>query len=44
VPERRLTLAQMRPAEKNSTSHRYRAGVEMKYLLAERLRSAEGRS
>jgi len=33
VPERRMTLAQMASEEKNSISHRYRALVEMKWLL-----------
>lgn len=33
VPERGLTTAQMTPEEKNGISHRYRALVEMKWLL-----------
>jgi XTP/dITP diphosphohydrolase len=33
VPERGMTLAEMAPEEKNAISHRYRALVEMKYLL-----------
>ena len=33
VPERGVTVAEMKEEEKNRTSHRYRAGVEMKYLL-----------
>jgi XTP/dITP diphosphohydrolase len=39
VPERGMTVAEMSPDEKNSMSHRYRAGVEMKWLLAETLRT-----
>jgi XTP/dITP diphosphohydrolase len=38
VPERGMTVAEMSPDEKNSMSHRYRAGVEMKWLLAGKLR------
>jgi XTP/dITP diphosphohydrolase len=34
VPERGKTVAEMDAAEKNSLSHRYRALVEMKHLLA----------
>jgi XTP/dITP diphosphohydrolase len=34
VPERDMTVAEMEPEEKNSISHRYRALVEMKWLLA----------
>jgi XTP/dITP diphosphohydrolase len=34
VPDKDLTVAQMEPDEKNSISHRYRALVEMKWLLA----------
>jgi len=34
VPERGLTLAEMDPGEKNATSHRYRALVELKHMLA----------
>ena len=34
LPERGVTVAQMEPVEKNSISHRYRALVEMKWLLA----------
>lgn len=33
VPGRGMTLAEMTPEEKNSISHRYRALVEMKYLI-----------
>jgi XTP/dITP diphosphohydrolase len=33
VPERGVTVAEMSEEEKNGTSHRYRAGVEMKYML-----------
>jgi XTP/dITP diphosphohydrolase len=33
LPERGLTVAQLQPEEKNETSHRYRAAVEMKWLL-----------
>ena len=33
VPERGMTAAEMSDEEKNSASHRYRAGVEMKYML-----------
>jgi XTP/dITP diphosphohydrolase len=36
VPERGMTVAQMTPDEKNATSHRYRALVEMKLLLEHR--------
>jgi XTP/dITP diphosphohydrolase len=39
VPERGMTVAEMSPEEKNSMSHRYRAAVEMKWLLAEMLRA-----
>ena len=35
VPERGMTVAEMTEDEKNRTSHRYRAGLEMKYLLVE---------
>ena len=38
VPGRGVTVAQMPPEEKNKISHRYRAGIEMRYLLAERIR------
>lgn len=34
VPERDMTVAQMNPDEKNAISHRYRALIEMKWLLA----------
>jgi XTP/dITP diphosphohydrolase len=34
VPERSKTVAEMDAEEKNSISHRYRALVEMKYLLS----------
>lgn len=34
VPERDVTVAQMEPDEKNAISHRYRALIEMKWLLA----------
>jgi XTP/dITP diphosphohydrolase len=34
VPERGKTVAEMDAAEKNSISHRYRALVEMKFMLA----------
>ncbi len=34
VPETGRTVAEMTPAEKNAVSHRYRAFVEMKYLLS----------
>ena len=37
VPERGVTVAEMPDEEKNSTSHRYRAGVEMKYMLMKSL-------
>lgn len=37
VPERGVTVAEMSDEEKNSTSHRYRAGIEMKYLLMKNL-------
>ena len=37
VPERGVTVAEMSEDEKNRTSHRYRAGVEMKYMLMKRL-------
>ncbi|HER43082.1 MAG TPA: RdgB/HAM1 family non-canonical purine NTP pyrophosphatase [Candidatus Eisenbacteria bacterium] len=37
VPERGVTAAEMSEEEKNGASHRYRAGVEMKYLLRKRL-------
>lgn len=37
VPERGVTVAEMSDEEKNSTSHRYRAGVEMKYMLMKSL-------
>jgi XTP/dITP diphosphohydrolase len=37
VPERGVTVAEMSDEEKNSTSHRYRAGIEMKYLLMKSL-------
>jgi len=37
VPERGVTAAEMSDEEKNSTSHRYRAGVEMKYMLMKSL-------
>jgi XTP/dITP diphosphohydrolase len=37
VPERGVTVAEMTDEEKNRTSHRYRAGVEMKYLLMKSL-------
>ena len=37
VPERGVTVAEMSEDEKNGTSHRYRAGVEMKYMLKKRL-------
>jgi XTP/dITP diphosphohydrolase len=37
VPERDATVAEMSDEEKNSTSHRYRAGVEMKYMLMKSL-------
>ncbi len=33
VPERGMTLAEMDPGEKNALSHRYRAFVELKYML-----------
>ena len=33
VPEKGVTVAEMTDEEKNSTSHRYRAGVEMKYMI-----------
>ncbi len=33
VPERGMTLAEMDPGEKNATSHRYRALVELKHML-----------
>jgi XTP/dITP diphosphohydrolase len=33
VPERDMTLAEMDPGEKNATSHRYRAFVELKHML-----------
>ena len=39
VPERGMTVAEMSPEEKNSESHRYRAGVEMKWMLTELLRT-----
>ena len=38
VPDRGITLAQMPLEEKNSMSHRYRAGIEMRYLIAGRTR------
>ena len=34
VPGRGVTVAQMPPEEKNKISHRYRAGIEMRYLIA----------
>jgi XTP/dITP diphosphohydrolase len=34
LPERGKTVAEMRAAEKNAISHRYRALVEMKFMLA----------
>ena len=37
VPERGVTVAEMSDEEKNSTSHRYRAGVEMKYMIMKSL-------
>lgn len=37
VPERGMTVAEMSDEEKNCTSHRYRAGIEMKYLLMKSL-------
>lgn len=37
VREAGITVAQMRPERKNRISHRYRALVEMKWLLARRL-------
>ncbi len=37
VPERGVTVAEMSEADKNGTSHRYRAGVEMKYMLKKKL-------
>jgi XTP/dITP diphosphohydrolase len=33
VPERGITLAEMEPGEKNATSHRYRALIELKAML-----------
>jgi XTP/dITP diphosphohydrolase len=33
VPERGMTLAEMDPGEKNATSHRYRALIELKHML-----------
>ena len=33
VPEQGMTVAQMKPDEKNAISHRYRALIEMKWLL-----------
>ncbi len=36
VPGRGVTVAQMPPEEKNRSSHRYRAGIEMRYLLIPR--------
>jgi XTP/dITP diphosphohydrolase len=33
VPERGMTLAEMDPGEKNAMSHRYRAFIELKYML-----------
>ncbi|UCF07147.1 MAG: RdgB/HAM1 family non-canonical purine NTP pyrophosphatase [bacterium] len=37
VPERGITVAQMPSGEKNRISHRYRALVEMKWMLIRRL-------
>ena len=37
VPERGVTVAQMPSEEKNRISHRYRAGIEMRYLIAGQL-------
>ncbi len=37
VPERGVTVAEMSEEEKNGTSHRYRAGVEMKYMIMKRI-------
>ena len=40
VPDRGVTVAQMPLEEKNRMSHRYRAGIEMRYLLAARIGKA----
>jgi XTP/dITP diphosphohydrolase len=37
VPERGVTVAEMTDEEKNRISHRYRAGVEMRYMLMKSL-------
>ncbi len=44
VPVRGVTVAEMPPEEKNEISHRYRAGIEMRYLLAERIRRGADRA
>jgi XTP/dITP diphosphohydrolase len=41
VPGSGMTLAQMAPEEKDAVSHRYRALVEMKWLLAPIVKPAE---
>jgi XTP/dITP diphosphohydrolase len=42
LPERGLTVARLEPAEKNETSHRYRALVEMKWLIVRECGAALG--